>query len=115
MEIAVRTRHILPNQNLQAHVARKVENAVNRLKDRIDRISVLLSDVNGPRGGADKLCQMTAYVRGIGTVLITAVGSDLFGAVANAAERLGYRIHSKVRRRREFGAHRRATIRAVEA
>lgn len=114
MEIVVRTRDIFPNQNLQEHVERKVENAVDRLKHRIDRVSVLLSDVNGPRGGVDKICQMTAYVRGVGTVLIATVGCDLFGVVANAAERLGYRIHSRVRRRREFGAHRRATIRQTQ-
>src|SRR5690242_4502715 len=101
MTISVRTRDIDPGEEMQKRIKRRVENAVDRLKNRIDRISVLLSDVNGPRGGVDKLCQMTADVRGVGTVLITATGSDLFEAVGNAAERLGYRIHTNVERRRD--------------
>lgn len=115
MKIVVRTRDLFSNEDLQNRIERKVKNAVDRFKDRIDRISVLLSDVNGPRGGVDKICQMTADVRGIGTVFITAVGSDLLAAVANAAERLGYRIHTNTQRQRDFGVHRRATIRGAQA
>ena len=101
MKISVRTRDVNLNEEFHRRVQRKVESAVDRLKERIDRIAVLLSDVNGPRGGVDKICHMTADVRGLGTILITATGSDLFEAVANAADRLGYRIHTNVERRRD--------------
>ncbi len=112
MEIAVRTRDLECDADLNKVVERRVVYAVDRHKSRIDRISVCLSDLNGPRGGVDKLCHMTADVRGIGTVLISERGSDLFEAVANAARRLGFRIRKSIERRRESGApHRRESIR----
>jgi len=112
MEIAVRTRDLAGNENLRQLVERRIDYAVDRHKNRIGRISVRLSDLNGPRGGIDKLCQMTADVRGIGTVLITEKGSNLLEAIANAAGRLGLRIRGSIERQRQSKKpDRRATIR----
>ncbi len=60
MEIAIRTRDLEWNENLRKLVERRIDYAVDRHKSRIGRISACLSDLNGPRGGMDKLCQMTA-------------------------------------------------------
>jgi ribosome hibernation promoting factor len=112
MEIAVRIRDLDWNENFQQLVERRINYAVDRHKHRIGRISVCLSDLNGPRGGVDKLCQMTADVRGIGTVLITETGSDLAEAIGNAARRLGLRIGRSIERRRSSGVpNRRTSIR----
>lgn len=116
MQIAVRTRDLNDNEDLRTQVERRIDYAVDRQRNRIDRISVCLSDVNGPRGGIDKLCQMTADVRGIGTVLITERGSNLLEAIANAAGRLGVRIRGSIERRRRSSApDRRKTIRRPAA
>src|ERR1051325_7761968 len=114
MQIAVRTRNLAWNEELRKLVERRIVYAVDRHKSRIGRISACLSDLNGPRGGVDKLCQMTADVRGIGTVLITERGSDLLEAISNAAGRLGLRIRNSIERRRQSGApNPRRTIRAA--
>jgi putative sigma-54 modulation protein len=112
MEIAVRARDILWNEDLQQRVQRSIEFAVDRHSGRIDRISVYLTDLNGPRGGVDKLCQITAEVRGAKPVMILEKGDDLLAAVSRAARRLGYRIGRRVHRRRMAGApEHRGTIR----
>ena len=112
MEITVRTRDLVGNENVRKLVERRIDYAVDRHKNRIGRIAVCLSDLNGPRGGIDKLCQMTADVRGIGTVLITEKGSNLLEAIGNAAGRLGLRIRGAIERQRQSSASdRRATIR----
>jgi putative sigma-54 modulation protein len=114
MRITVRTHDLDWNEKLQKKVERSIEFAVDRHRDRIDRIAVCLADLNGPRGGVDKLCQMTAEVRGIGTLHISENGSDVTAVAGRAARRLGFRIRRSIERRRGRGAaDRRATIRAA--
>lgn len=114
MEIAIRARDVGWNEELRQQVERSIEFAIDRHKSRIDRISVYLSDLNGPRGGVDKLCQITADIRGARPVLILERGDDLMGMVNRAARRLGYRIgghthRQRMPRQREY----RSTIRAA--
>jgi ribosome-associated translation inhibitor RaiA len=112
MKITVRTRDLDWNENLQKLVERRIAYAVDRHSTRISSISVCISDLNGPRGGVDKLCQMSADVRGIGTLLITETGSNLLQAISNAAGRLGFRVRRSIeRRRRPSPSSHRATIR----
>ena len=114
MEIAIRTRHLNWNEEMRAQVERSIEFAVDRHRNRIDRISVYVSDLNGPRGGIDKLCQMTAYVRGTRPVLVLERGADLLTLMNRAARRLGYRLERRIHRRRTPGAREyRASIRAA--
>ena len=114
MEFAVRARDIVWNEDLQERVKRSIKFAVDRHKSRIDRISVYLADLNGPRGGVDKLCQITADLRGAEPVRILETGVDVIAVVNRAVRRLGYRIGRCVHRRRIAGSpEHRATIRGT--
>lgn len=114
MDIAIRARNIRWNEELRQHVERSIQFATDRHSGRIDRISVCLSDLNGPRGGVDKVCQVTAEIRGARPVLILEKGDDLQAVVSRAARRLGYRVGRRADRQlmphqREY----RGTIRAA--
>jgi len=114
MVIVVRARAIMWNEDLHTQVQRSIEFAVDRHKSRIDRISINLTDLNGPRGGVDKRCQITADVRGARPVMILETGDDLLAVVNRASRRLGYRIGRRVHRRRTAGAPEyRGTIRVA--
>ena len=114
MEIAVRVRQLGWNEDLQKEVERSIEYAVDRHRSRIDRVLVCLTDLNGPRGGSDKLCHITADVRGARPVLIVERGAELLAVVNRAVRRLGYRIGRSIHRRRVAGApEHRATIRVA--
>jgi hypothetical protein len=54
--------------------------------------------VNGPRGGVDKQCQISAELRGSMPVHILEKGDDLPAAVNRAARRLSYRIGRTIQR-----------------
>ena len=88
----------------QKQLERSLEFAVNRHKDRIDRVSISLTDLNGPRGGKDKLCHITAEVRGARPVMILEQGDNPFIVISRAARRLGYRIGRSLHRQRVAGA-----------
>jgi hypothetical protein len=114
MEIGIRTRGVERSDNLTQMLQRSIEFAVDRYRNRIVRISVYITDVNGPRGGEDKQCQITASLRGARPVIILEKGGDLMAVVNQAAHRLGYHIGRRVHRLRTANApeHRR-TIRAA--
>lgn len=114
MEITVRVRDVEWTEDLQLRVQRTIRFATDRHRDRITRISVCLTDLNGPRGGVDKLCHITADMRGANPVIIKEKGEDVITAINRAARRLTYRIGRRLHRRRIAGApEHRTTIRAT--
>ena len=50
--------------------------SMRRLTWLVPRARVLLSDVNGPRGGVDKRCQLEIRTSTAGTLVITSVARD---------------------------------------
>ena len=68
MELSIRTRAFEATDELRELVERRLQYALDVFKDRIESVSVYLMDLNGPRKGVDKLCQITVRVRGIGNL-----------------------------------------------
>ena len=60
---------------------------LRRIQWLVPRATVRLSDVNGPRGGVDKRCQVELDTDGNGKVVITAVARDWRSAIDNALAR----------------------------
>jgi ribosome-associated translation inhibitor RaiA len=67
----------------------------------VETVTIRLGDVNGPRGGVDKECSVTARLRRKGSVRVTHRHHDLRAAVDGAAERLARRIARQLDRSRE--------------
>ena len=79
---------------LRELAVRRLRFVLRRLHSLVPRARVRLSDVNGPRGGLDKRCQVELNTEGAGTVLITALARDwrsaLDSAMARAARSLAH-------------------------
>jgi hypothetical protein len=54
----------------------RVRFALRRLSGMVPRAKVQFSDVNGPRGGIDKRCQVELTTDNAGTVVVTSLASD---------------------------------------
>jgi hypothetical protein len=54
----------------------RVRFVLRRLSALISRAKVQFSDVNGPRGGVDKRCQVELKTETTGTVVITSLAGD---------------------------------------
>lgn len=54
----------------------RVRFALRRLSAMVPRAKVQFSDVNGPRGGVDKRCQVELCTETAGTVVIASLASD---------------------------------------
>lgn len=82
-------------------VRRHLHFSLSRFAPRIDRVSVTLRDVNGPRGGLDKACRVVVHLPGLEPVIIEAAGTDFLQAAAEAAERAGRSVARSLERHRE--------------
>ena len=54
----------------------RVRFVLRRLSFLVPRARVQFSDVNGPRGGVDKRCQVELSTEGAGTVVIASLARD---------------------------------------
>jgi len=79
---------VVTKANLQRESERRLHFATDRFRENIREIGVALRDVNGPRGGIDKQCKITAKLWRGGTVEIEETRSSFIEAVGRAAKRL---------------------------
>jgi hypothetical protein len=74
---------------------------LRRLEQLVSRAQVQLSDINGPRGGVDKQCQLELKTDGSGTVVVTAVAGDWRTALDDALARAARLLLRQWRRDRD--------------
>lgn len=75
MQVIFESRDSNGSQMRELSVAR-VRFALRRLSALIPRAKVQFSDVNGPRGGVDKRCQVELSTAAAGTVVIASLARD---------------------------------------
>ena len=64
----------------------------------IQRVTVRLSDINGPRGGEDKRCHIALRLKGLPRLVIEDTEADLYVAIDRAAERAGRTVQRRLAR-----------------
>jgi hypothetical protein len=78
--------------DLRELAVHRVRFVMRRLTWLVPRATVRFSDVNGPRGGVDKRCQVALRTDGRGTVVVTSMARDwrtsLDGALSRASRLL---------------------------
>lgn len=85
---------------LAEYTGRRLRFALGRFAGRIERVMVRLSDVNGPRGGVDKRCQITVALVPRGAVMVEGSGDDAFVLIAATAKRAGRAVRRDLQKRR---------------
>lgn len=98
MQIVVESRSVVARA-LRDFAERKVRFAMRRRTASVPRATVSLSDVNGPRGGVDKRCQVALKTDGIGTVVATATAPS-WAAALHAALARATRLLERITTRR---------------
>ena len=71
---------------------------LRRLSWLVPQASIRLSDVNGPRGGVDKRCQIEFTTQGSGRIVSTAMAPSWRGALEAALARAARRIVRQMQR-----------------
>ncbi len=101
--MTVRTMHIEistdnkteGDEKLVAHVTGELEVALGRFSDRITRVEVHLSDLNGQKGGHDdKRCMMEVRLEGRPPTAVTHQADTIDQAISGATGKLKRSVES---------------------
>ena len=87
METRLIAHGIELSSRLKAYVGRRVHFSLGRFADRIRGLCIRLRDVNGPRGGLDKRCDILIDAGPRHRIVIRERQATIHAAVAFAAER----------------------------
>jgi ribosome-associated translation inhibitor RaiA len=109
MTISIRVRDMEWTDELREKVERSIAFALDRYQTQVTDVAVYLTDLNGPKGGVDKLCQITAVLRRGKPVMILEQGSDVMPTVNTALNRLGNSIGRTIARWKRPAANRSRT------
>jgi len=104
MRVDIRVHDIDCTDALRQHLERRLRFALGRFDGRVLRVTARLADVNGPRGGADKRCQLRALLRPAAQVVVDDTDADLYAAIDRATERMGRAVTRAVQRARAMAA-----------
>jgi len=74
--------------------------SLSRFEGIVSRVRVRFFDVNGPKGGEDKRCRVSAKLRTTGQVIVLGEGSNFVEALNNCLERLVRAIRREIDKQR---------------
>ncbi|WP_396587174.1 HPF/RaiA family ribosome-associated protein [Bermanella sp. R86510] len=96
MKIRVNARHLALTNEFKNYVKRRLMFALGSRFGQVKRVNVMLSDINGPKGGEDKHCQMLVKIDGQDDVVIEDVHTTLYAAVDRAADRASQTVTKRL-------------------
>ncbi|MEO3714950.1 HPF/RaiA family ribosome-associated protein [Roseateles flavus] len=105
MQVLFVSRHPLAAE-FRALSEQRIRFALRRLAWRVPRAEVQLSDLNGPKGGLDKRCQIALRTDGAGTVVVASVARHWRTALDQALARAARFLVRQWRRTHEHGRQR---------
>lgn len=101
MELELRLHELNLNDVLQEYVDRRLRFAISRFQSRLGKVTFRLTDENGPKGGRDKTCRVTAEILPSGTIILETTHVNLFTAIDASADRLRRAVAHELDQRRE--------------
>lgn len=101
MDVSVRGRHLDVSEPLKTYAERRLLFSIGEFAPRIGEIEVRVSDVNGPRGGVDKACDIAIVLPPFGRLVARAIDANAYSAVDRAASRIRSVLVRRLRQRTE--------------
>lgn len=100
MKVEIRFRRLQRSEALKQYAVRRAHFALSRFNGEISSVGVTVGDVNGPKGGLDKRCQVTVRGPSIPPVRIESASADAYSSVDLAFERVGRLVGREIERTR---------------
>jgi len=90
-------------------IGRKLGMKLSKFATSIERITVRLSDANGPKGGRDQICQIKVVISGLPSVIVEERDATYPRAVDRAMSSTALAVRRSLQRRRLKPLHHRGT------
>ena len=102
MQFDIQTKGFSLTDSIRDYAKRRLRFALNRNDKHIVRVKVRLADINGPRGGIDKRCQIDLTLAGHNNIVVEDIEADLYIAIDRASDRCERTLSRHLERSREF-------------
>ena len=96
----IRVTGLSLDQDDRAYIRRRLGEKLGKYADSIERVTVRLEDVNGPRGGVDQACRIKVVLSGMPSVVVEHNAASLKPAVTAAVTAVERAVRRAVERRR---------------
>lgn len=101
MPLDIQTNGFSLTESIRIYTTQRMQFALDRSDGQILKARVSLADINGPRGGIDKRCQINLSLVGQNNIVIEDIESDLYMAIDRASERCERTLTRRLERLRE--------------
>jgi hypothetical protein len=88
------------NRNDQTYIRQGLGRKLGKYATSIERVSVRVKDVNGPRGGVDHVCHIKVVLSGLPSVVFQSQAVALKAAINGALTGVERAVRRSVQRRR---------------
>ena len=100
MHINIQARQFSLTDALRSHAERRLKSTLNCCYENIQKVVMILSDINGPRGGEDKRCHLQVILAGLPDVVVEDIEADMYVAIDRATDRAGRTVVRKLDRQK---------------
>ena len=98
--VHVRARKTALEPAVREHLDRRMARQFGKFALHIERMTVRFRDLNGPRGGKDKRCELKLVLSGLPSVIVRQQHASPQAAMDGALRRVEYAVRRSVQRRR---------------
>jgi hypothetical protein len=99
MRITVNNKQSQISESAIQHAMSRIETAFSKLRGEVISVELLVEDVNGPRGGIDKKCQIVVNLRKMASVAVSVEKATFSKAISQTISRARRAASRKVQRR----------------
>ena len=103
----IRANGVEMEQQDRDTIARKLGMKLGKFASAIERITVRISDANGPKGGRDRICQIKVVLSGLPSIVVEERASAFHSASERAMKATALAVRRSVQRRRLKALHHR--------
>jgi ribosome-associated translation inhibitor RaiA len=96
----IRVAGVQLNQDDRAYIRQLLGLKLGKYADSIERVTVRVKDVNGPRGGIDQVCRIKIVLAGLPSVLFESRAVSVEAAINDALTGVERAVRRSVQRRR---------------
>ncbi|MDY7107279.1 MAG: HPF/RaiA family ribosome-associated protein [Planctomycetota bacterium] len=101
MRLHVQGHNIPLSDALHEYAARRISFAFDRISHRVRDVVVRLTNVNGPRGGEDKLCRIHVHLTSGGSLVLEDRDASAYSAIDRSIGRIKRLVKNELRRKRD--------------
>lgn len=98
MRLCFQERNLNGGRRFGRFVKRRVKTAFARMEHAVQSVTVILSDVNGPKGGKDQQCKVLVTLDGRREIVIRDQQENMMVAISNAVFRASYQVSQQIKR-----------------